>query len=163
MTRNARSSQPFDAPQIPVQIKLAAAWTSLMFLYIYVDYLVLHKPGHLDGILAGKIWEFDISQTFMTAAFLSMTLPSLAIVLSVTLPARAARATNLVVAALFVPYSIFNAAGETWIVFFGVSIGLELVLVAFILRTAWTWPRRPAQAQAAPVAAAERLRRKAHA
>ena len=56
MTRNARSSQPFDAPQIPVQIKLAAAWTSLMFLYIYVDYLVLHKPGHLDGILAGKIW-----------------------------------------------------------------------------------------------------------
>ena len=98
MTRNARASQPFEEPQIPVQIKLAAAWASLMFLYIYVDYLVLHKPGHLEGILGGKIWEFDISQTFMTAAFVSMSLPSLMILLSVTLPARAARVANFVVA-----------------------------------------------------------------
>jgi hypothetical protein len=56
------------------------------------------------------------------------------------------RATNLVVATLYIPYSMFNAAGETWewAAFYGISIGLEVLLLAFILRSAWTWPRRTA-------------------
>ena len=32
-----------------------------MFLYIYVDYLHLYKPGVIDDILAGIVWEFNIS------------------------------------------------------------------------------------------------------
>jgi len=47
---------------MPVQAKLAAAWTSVMFLYIYVDYLYLYKPGTIDDMLAGVVWEFQISQ-----------------------------------------------------------------------------------------------------
>ena len=39
-----------------------------MFLYIYVDHLFLYKPGVVDDILAGIVWEFDISQTFVTSA-----------------------------------------------------------------------------------------------
>ena len=35
-----------------------------MFFYIYVDYLHLYKPGAIDDILAGVVFEFDISQTF---------------------------------------------------------------------------------------------------
>jgi|GEM_PF-2684091 len=60
-----------------------------------------------------------------------------------TLPARANRATNLVVASLEIPFAIFNAAGESWdwAYFYGLSIGLEVLLLAFILRSAWTWPR----------------------
>jgi hypothetical protein len=52
-----------DRP-IPVKAKLAAAWTSFMFLYVYVDIIGFYKPGVVEGILAGKIWEFDISQTW---------------------------------------------------------------------------------------------------
>ena len=39
---------------------------------------------------------------------------------------------------------MFNAAGESWdwAFFYGLSIGLEVLLLAFILRSAWTWPRR---------------------
>jgi hypothetical protein len=127
--------------QIPVQAKLAAAWTSFMFLYIYVDYLHLYQPGVIDDILAGVVWEFDISQPFVTGALASMAIPALMILLSTTLPARANRATNLVVATLYIPYSVFNVVGESWLYFYGLGVVLEVLLLAFILRAVWTWPR----------------------
>jgi hypothetical protein len=129
--------------QVPVQAKLAAAWTSFMFLYIYVDHLGLYKPGHVDGILNGLIWKFDVSATLLTIILVSVSIPALMVVLSMTLPARANRATNLVVATLYIPFSVFNAAGATWewAAFYGLSIGIEVLLLAFILRSAWTWPR----------------------
>ncbi|HWQ14164.1 MAG TPA: DUF6326 family protein [Roseiflexaceae bacterium] len=129
--------------QIPVQAKLAAAWTSFMFLYIYVDYFHLYKPGAIDDIRAGVVFEFDISPTFLTTVLALVAIPALMILLSMTLPARANRATNLVVASLEIPFAAFNAAGESWdwAYFYGLSIGLEVLLLAFILRSAWTWPR----------------------
>jgi uncharacterized protein DUF6326 len=129
--------------QVPVQAKLAAAWTSFMFLYIYVDHLGLYKPGVVDGILNGLIWKFDVSSTLLTIILVSVSIPALMVVLSMTLPARANRATNLVVATLLIPFSVFNAAGATWewAAFYGLSIGIEVLLLAFILRSAWTWPR----------------------
>ena len=135
-----------DNPPIPVQAKLAAAWTSFMFLYIYVDLFNLYKPGVVDGILNGLIWRFDISSTLLTIFLMSVSIPALMVVLSMTLPARVNRATNLIVASLYIPYSLFNAAGATWewAFFYGLSIGIEVLLLAFILRSAWTWPRTPA-------------------
>ena len=129
--------------QVPVQAKLAAAWTSFMFLYIYVDHLGLYKPGAVDGILNGLIWKFDVSSTLLTIILVSVSIPALMVVLSMTLPARVNRATNLVVATLLIPFSVFNAAGATWewAAFYGLSIGIEVLLLAFILRSAWTWPR----------------------
>ncbi len=130
-------------PPVPVKAKLAAAWTSFMFLYIYVDYFHLYKPGVVDDIMAGVVWEFDISQTLLTGFLALIAIPSLMVMLSMTLPARANRAANLVVASLYVPVSVFNAVGESWTYFYGLSIGLEVLLMAFILRSAWTWPRTP--------------------
>jgi len=138
--------------QVPVQAKLAAAWTSFMFLYIYVDYFALYKPGVIDDILAGVVWEFDISQTLLTVFLTSVAIPIFMILLSMTLPARVNRAINLVVATLYIPFSIFNAVGESWTYFYGLSIGLEVLLLAFILRSAWTWPRTPSPSMPEPAA-----------
>ncbi|CAL8973411.1 hypothetical protein TESS_TESS_02736 [Tessaracoccus sp. O5.2] len=134
------------APPVPVQAKLAAAWTSFMFLYIYVDYFHLYKPGVVDNLRAGVVFEFDISPTLLTAMLASVAMPALMVMLSMTLPARVNRATNLVAATLYIPYSVVNAAGESWdwAFFYGLSIGLEVLLLVFILRAAWTWPRRTA-------------------
>lgn len=131
------------SPAIRVQAKIAAAWTSFMFLYIYVDILNFYKPGVVDSILNGLMWRFEVSPTLVTVAFVSVSIPAMMVMLSMTLPVRVNRATNLVVASLLVPYSMFNAAGATWewVAFYGVSIGLELLLLAFILRSAWAWPR----------------------
>ena len=137
------SQGTLDDVRMPVRAKLAAAWTSVMFLYIYVDYFQLFKPGYVDDLLAGSVAEFDISQTFVVIGVTIVAIPSLMILLSTTLPARVNRATNLVVATLYIPVSMYNAAGESWtyFYFYGLSIGLEVLLLAFILRAAWTWPR----------------------
>jgi hypothetical protein len=143
---NPLSESRFDDVRLPVQVRLAAAWASFMFLYIYVDYLALYKPGFVDDLLAGTVHEFDTGPTFVALALTLIAIPSLMVVLSAALPARVNRVVNLVVAALYVPVSIYNAAGESWSYsyFYGLSIGLEVLLLAFILRAAWTWPRRSA-------------------
>ena len=112
-----------------------------MFLYVYVDVLAFYKPGVIHDMLAGKIWEFNISQTFMTTALILVAIPALMVVLSTTLPARANRITNLIVASVYVPVSAFNAVGESWTYFYGLGVVLEVILLALILRYAWTWPR----------------------
>jgi hypothetical protein len=149
-----------ESLHVPVQVKLAAAWTSFMFLYIYVDYFHLYKPGFVDDILAGIVYEFDISPTFVVIALTLVAVPILMILLSTTLPARVNRTINLVVATLYIPVSIFNAAGASWewTYFYGLSIGLEVLLLAFILRSAWTWPRTASPATTAATADRESVR-----
>ena len=149
-----------ESLHVPVQVKLAAAWTSFMFLYIYVDYFHLYKPGFVDDILAGIVYEFDISPTFVVIALTLVAVPILMILLSTTLPARVNRITNLVVATLYIPVSMFNAAGASWewTYFYGLSIGLEVLLLAFILRSAWTWPRTASPATTAATADRESVR-----
>ena len=131
---------------MPVQAKLAAAWTSLMFFVIYIDYFHLYQPGEIDLIRGGVIYDFDISATLMSVFFVIIAIPAVMILLSMTLPARVNRVTNLVVASLYIPLSMFNAVGESWewASFYGLSIGIEVLILAFILRSAWTWPRRTA-------------------
>jgi hypothetical protein len=139
-------------PPLPVRAKLAAAWTSFMFFYIYVDYLHLYKPGAIDDILAGVVFEFDISQTFVVLALMLVGIPILMILLSMTLPARANRTINLVVASLYIPVSAFNVVGGEWLFFYGLGVVLEVILLAFILRSAWTWPRTSSASAPEPAA-----------
>ncbi|MBM4223867.1 MAG: hypothetical protein FJ167_03555 [Gammaproteobacteria bacterium] len=143
MAIRTKTPKLLDSPPIPVQAKLAAAWTSFMFLYVYVDYFHLYKPGIVDDIRAGIVFEFDISPTLLTVFLAVIAIPALMVVLSMALPARVNRTTNLVVASLYIPVTVFNAVGESWdwASFYGLSIGIEVLLLAFILRSAWTWPR----------------------
>src|SRR5215218_5201094 len=146
LSTDTKSTTALHDPPVPVRAKLAAAWTSFMCLCIYVDYLALYKPGFIDDILAGIVHEFDIGPTFVALALTLVAIPILMILLSTTLPARVNRTINLVVATLYIPVSMYNAVGESssWASFYGLSIGLEVLLLAFILRSAWTWPRRTA-------------------
>ncbi|MEV4686871.1 DUF6326 family protein [Microbacterium sp. LWH3-1.2] len=152
MTIRTKTPNLLDYPRIPVQAKLAAAWTSFMFLYVYVDILNFYKPGVVDSILGGLVWRFEVTPTLLTVMLASVALPAVMVMLSLMMPAKVNRATNLAVAALYIPYSMFNAAGATWewAFFYCLSIGIEVLLLAFILRSAWTWPRTPAVAPADP-------------
>ena len=141
---NPPSQSTLEDLRMPVRAKLAAAWTSFMFLYIYVDYLHLYKPGVIDDILAGVVFKFDISQTFVVISLTLVAIPILMILLSTTLPARANRTLNLVVASLYIPVSAFNVLGASWTLFYGLGVVIEVILLAYILRSAWTWPRRTA-------------------
>ena len=142
--RTPQSHTALEDLRMPVQAKLAAAWTSVMFLYAYVDIIAFFKPGVIDDILAGKVFVFDVSQTLLTTFLALMAIPIFMVVLSMTLPARANRITNLIVASVQVPYAAFNAVGESWTYFYGLGVALEVIVLAYILRSAWTWPRRTA-------------------
>jgi hypothetical protein len=128
------------------KIKLSALWASFMFLYIYVDYFHLYMPGSLDDMLNGRVFAFEINQAFLIISLTSVALPAIMIFLSVVMPAGLNRIVNASVAALYIPYSLFNLAGEAWIHMY-LGAGIEVALLILVIRTAWTWPRvygRPA-------------------
>jgi hypothetical protein len=75
MMRTRQTTTTLEDQRIPVRVKLAAAWTSVMFLYVYVDILAFFKPGVVPDILAGKVWEFDVSQTLLTTFLALMAIP----------------------------------------------------------------------------------------
>ena len=126
--------------KVSLKGKLATLWASFMFLYIYVDYFALYMPGKIEDILAGKVFVFDITQGFLLAALVSVTIPALMIFLSVALPAKVSRWANIIIAAVYIPFTLFNLAGTTWChMVFGAVV--EVVLLFLIIRYAWKWPR----------------------
>lgn len=126
--------------KINVKLKLASLWTSLMFLIIYIDYFALYMPQKIEELIAGKVFVFQVSQGFLFAALTSVTIPSLMIFLSVFLPSNVNRWTNIIVAVVYIPFMVFNLAGEAWLhMIFGAFI--EVILLCLIMNYAWKWPR----------------------
>jgi hypothetical protein len=126
--------------KVSLKLKLATLWASFMFLYIYVDFFHLYMPGSIKDILAGRVFVFDISYVFLLVAMIFVTIPTLMIFLSVALPAEVNRWTNIIVAAVFIPYMLFNLAGEAWVhMYFAAAV--EVVLLCLIIRYAWKWSR----------------------
>lgn len=145
---------PLDDQRMSVRAKLAAAWAAFMFLYVYVDVLGFYSPGAVAGILKGQVHTFEISEVFFVAALAASGVPIMMLLLSAALPAPAARLANLVVATLLIPWMALNLTGGKWPFYYGLGFALELIVLAFILRSARNWPRTGSLAvsrrQAAP-------------
>ncbi|QSE98457.1 DUF6326 family protein [Fulvivirga lutea] len=126
--------------RVNVKLKLAALWASVMFLIIYIDYFALYMPNMIKDILNGRVFVFDISPMFLSIALALVAIPALMIYFSVALPARANRAANIIVAAVNIPFMLFNLAGEAWMhMVFGATV--EVILLFLIIYYAWKWPR----------------------
>jgi hypothetical protein len=128
---------------VNVKTKLSILWATVMFIYIYVDIFRFFQPGELENILAGKVWIFEITQTWALSAMIMMTIPSLMVFLSLTLKAKANRWTNIIMGILHIAIAIGNVIGETWAyyIFGGV---VEVVLLSLIVWYAWKWPKQEA-------------------
>jgi hypothetical protein len=125
--------------KVDLKLKLAALWTSFMFLYTYVDYFHLYMPNKMEDIQKGVVYEFDITQGFIMIALSLATIPILMIFLSVTLPAKINRLTNIIVGIVLIPYMLFNLAGEAWMHMIFAAV-VEVVLLCLIILYAWKWP-----------------------
>lgn len=126
--------------KVSVKQKLATLWVSFMFLYIYVDYFHFYMPRTIEEIIKGKVFVFEITQGFIFIALALATIPILMIFLSVILPAKINRLTNIVVAIILIPYMLFNLVGEAWLHMVFAAV-VEVVLLGLIIRYAWKWPR----------------------
>lgn len=126
--------------KVNLKLKLAMLWASLMFLIIYLDYFHLYMPGKIADIQTGRVFVFAITQGFLLAALALVTIPALMIFLSVALPAKLNRWANIIIAAINIPFILFNLAGEAWL-HMVVGVVVEVVLLSLIIRYAWKWPR----------------------
>lgn len=140
MSAQNTSQNVLEDIKVSLKLKLATLWGSLMFLIIYLDYFALYMPNTIKDILKGRVFVFDISQIFLLVALALVTLPALMIFLSVALPARINRWANIIIAAVNIPFILFNLAGEAWLhMMFGAII--EVVLLCLIINYAYKWPR----------------------
>ena len=123
---------------VNVRIRLSAAWTTLIALYIYADFLSLYRPGELDEIRKGLMGPLDVSQGTLFIASLIVIIPALMILGSLVLAAGPNRWANLVLAVLYTLVNVGNMVGEGWVyyILFGV---LEIAVTGFIFITAWRW------------------------
>ena len=125
---------------VDVKLKLSSLWTSLMFFIIYIDYFHLYMPSMIEDIQNGKVFVFDITKGFLTIALAIVGIPALMIFLSVALPAKVNRWTNIIIASVNIPLMLFNLAGIAWVhMYFAAAI--EVILLSLIIQYAWKWPR----------------------
>jgi Family of unknown function (DUF6326) len=129
----------FADEKVSDKLKLAAAWTALMALYIYADFLSLYRPGELDEIRRGVMGPFDVSQATLVGASLIVMIPAVMIVLCLLLPARVNRPLNLALAIVYTVVNVGNLVGEGWAyyILFGIA---EIAITTHIFFTARAWP-----------------------
>jgi hypothetical protein len=124
--------------RVDTKVKLAAAWTALIALYIYADFLSLYRPGQIDEVRRGVMGPWDVSQATLVVASLIVMIPAAMIILSLLLPTRVNRTVNLVLAVLYTLVNISNLVGEGWAYYYLFGIG-EIAITGLIFFTAWKW------------------------
>jgi len=124
---------------VSVRIKMSALWASMLFVFAYVDLFSLYRPDVRADIEAGRLSGFAINQTFLLITTAYVVLPALMVFLSLVLPARISRMTNLVLAVGYALTIVGGAVGESN-VYYLLGSAVEVVLLAGIAFYAWTWP-----------------------
>ena len=121
------------------RIKIAALWTSMLFVFVCVDLFSLYRSDVRADIEAGKIAAFSIGQGYLLGVTVYVLLPSLMLFLSLVLPVKVTRTANIVVALVYALTIVASAVGE-WTYFILGSL-IETALLVGIAYYAWTWPK----------------------
>lgn len=124
------------------RIKIAALWTSMLFIFAYVDLFGLFRRDVRADIEAGKIAGFTIGQGYLLGVTIYVLVPSLMVFLSLVLSVRVTRMANIVLAALYAVTIVGSAVGE-WNYFILGSL-TEAAVLAGVVYYAWTWPKATA-------------------
>lgn len=136
---NTTTKQPLEHWRVPVQLKLAALWASVMSCYIYGDFLGLYRPGDIKGILAGEGLLGPTSQGSLLAVAILIAVPAVMIFLSLALPPRLTRWLNILVGVLLTAIVLMTIPGS-WAFYIFLSV-IEVVLQSLAVWYAWRWPR----------------------
>jgi hypothetical protein len=140
---NTKTSAIFEDVQVNVKIKLSLLWIAVLFFYVYNDIFTLLQPGSVEQLVTGELEGVQFTQVVLLGAAIIMAIPSIMIILSMSLPAKTNRTTNiwvgifhavLLVGALFGP-------GELW-AYYAYNMIAEGVIIVLIIWTAWNWPRQ---------------------
>ncbi len=130
-----------ENPKINIRIKLAALWTSLMFLYIYGDYFELYVPDKVSNLLNG-IQILDTPVKLFIASVL-LAIPATMISAAVFLKPKTCRILHIVFGTLLTITVILVGSSSLteWYSFYVFYAALEAIITIIIVKTAWNWPK----------------------
>jgi hypothetical protein len=139
--KEEKNKKVLEDPKINVKIKLSVLWITLVFFYLYNDVISLFRKDILEEALTGEMAGMHISQTFLLAAAVLMSVSILMTFLSLALPAKVNRPTNIIVGIFHavVLAATMTVPGETW-AHYALYMVFEAVFIALIVGYAWKWP-----------------------
>ena len=129
----------FQPSNVNVRVKISALWTSMLFVFAYVDLFSLYRADFRADVEAGKIAGFTINQSFLLGTTVYIVIPSLMVFLALVLRPRVGRIANIALGILYAVTIIAGAIGE-WN-YFILGSAVEIALLAAIVYYAWTWPK----------------------
>lgn len=124
-----------------VRLVLSALWAAMLLVFAYVDIFGFYRADVLQAALDGRVsgTPFEVNQVFLLATLGYILIPTLMVPLSLVLRPSLNRIVSIVVALVYSLTIIASCIGETW-GYYLVGSAVEIVLLAAIIRTAWTWP-----------------------
>jgi Family of unknown function (DUF6326) len=147
----------FEPCNVNVRVKISALWTSMLFVFAYVDLFSLYRSDVRADLEAGEIRGFEINQTFLLGTTAYVVVPSLMVFLALILRPRVARIANIALGIAYAVTIIAGAIGEWSYYILGSAV--EVALLAAIVYYAWTWPKEAAPTSTPGRAAAPRTAR----
>jgi hypothetical protein len=128
-----------EPSHVNVRVKISALWTSMLFVFAYVDLFSLYRSDFRADLEAGEVGGFDVNQSFLFATTVYVVIPSLMVFLALILRARVARIVNIALSIVYAVSIVAGAIGEWNYYILGSAV--EVALLAAIVYYAWTWPR----------------------
>ena len=144
MSVKKTSSKSLTNYNINIKIKLAALWTSLMFLYIYADFFQLMTPEKLEKMINLQTPMGPTSPEILIIFSVILIIPSLMIILSVFLKSQFNKWLNICIAVLYASISILiivSTLGSEWHTFYILFNLIEVFVFAMMIYQAWNWPK----------------------
>jgi uncharacterized membrane protein YphA (DoxX/SURF4 family) len=129
----------FAPSNVNVRIKISALWTSMLFVFAYVDLFSLYRPDIRADLEAGEIGGFTVNQSFLLGTTVYVVIPSLMVFCALVLRPRVNRIANIALSIMYALTIIAAAIGEWNYYILGSAI--EVALLAGIVYYAWTWPK----------------------
>jgi hypothetical protein len=128
-----------EPSNVNVRIKISALWTSMLFVFAYVDLFSLYRPDFRADLEAGEIGGFTVNQSFLLGTTVYVVIPSLMVFCALILRPRVNRIANIALGITYALTIIAGAIGEWNYYILGSAI--EVALLAAIVYYAWTWPK----------------------
>jgi hypothetical protein len=129
-----------EPSNVNVRIKISALWTSMLFVFVYVDLFSLYRADVRADIEAGEISGFTVNQSFLLATTIYVVIPSLMVSCALILPPRASRIANIALGIVYALTIIAGAIGDGNY-YYILGSAIEVALLAAIVYYAWNWPK----------------------
>ncbi len=123
---------------VNVRIKISALWTSMLFVFAYVDLFSLYRPDIRADLEAGEIGGFTVNHSLLLATTVYVVIPSLMVFLALILRPRVDRIVNIALGIVYAFTIVAGAIGEWSYYILGSAV--EFGLLGAIVYYAWTWP-----------------------